>query len=65
MAMRIPTQDVSAVDLTFKTTQPTSYTAICEAMKAASEGPLTGILGYTNEPVVSSDFIGDSHSSIF
>jgi glyceraldehyde 3-phosphate dehydrogenase len=65
MAMRVPTVDVSAVDLTFKTEQSTSYTAICEAMKAASEGVLKGILGYTDEPVVSTDFISDPRSSIF
>ncbi|MEL7353789.1 MAG: type I glyceraldehyde-3-phosphate dehydrogenase [Cyanobacteria bacterium J06560_5] len=65
MAMRIPTQDVSAVDLTFKTARPTSYADICEAMKTAAEGDLKGVLGYTDEPVVSSDFVGDAHSSIF
>ncbi|MEO1792270.1 MAG: type I glyceraldehyde-3-phosphate dehydrogenase [Cyanobacteria bacterium J06629_19] len=65
MAMRIPSQDVSAVDLTFKTAQPTSYADICEVMRASAEGSLKGILGYTDEPVVSSDFIGDAHSSIF
>lgn len=65
MAMRVPTPDVSVVDLTFKTEQSTSYAEICEAMKAASEGALTGILGYTDEPVVSSDFLSDPHSSIF
>lgn len=65
MAFRVPTPDVSVVDLTFRTSQPTSYQAICEAMKAAAEGPMQGILGYTEEPVASSDFIGDAHSSIF
>ncbi|HZK80553.1 MAG TPA: type I glyceraldehyde-3-phosphate dehydrogenase [Humisphaera sp.] len=65
MAFRVPVADVSAVDLTFKTTKATSYKEICAAMKAASEGELKGILGYTNEEVVSSDFIHDSHSSIF
>ncbi|MGA1603566.1 MAG: type I glyceraldehyde-3-phosphate dehydrogenase [Prochlorothrix sp.] len=65
MAFRVPTPDVSVVDLTFRTSQPTSYTAICEAMKAAAEGPMQGVLGYTEEPVASSDFIGDAHSSIF
>ena len=65
MAMRIPTTDVSAVDLTFKTTQATSYGAICEAMKAASEQSLKGVLDYTEDPVVSTDFVSDPHSSIF
>jgi glyceraldehyde 3-phosphate dehydrogenase len=65
MAFRVPTADVSVVDLTFKTTKATSYKEICAAMKAASEGELKGVLGYTNEEVVSSDFIGDPHSSIF
>jgi len=65
MAFRVPTADVSAVDLTFKTSKDTSYSEICAAMKAAAEGPMKGILGYTDEEVVSSDFIGDRHSSIF
>lgn len=65
MALRVPTPDVSVVDLTFKTEKATSYKEICAAMKAASEGELKGILGYTEDDVVSSDFIGDSHSSIF
>jgi glyceraldehyde 3-phosphate dehydrogenase len=65
MAFRVPTADVSAVDLTFKTGKDTTYSEICAAMKAASEGPMKGILGYTDEEVVSSDFIGDRHSSIF
>jgi glyceraldehyde 3-phosphate dehydrogenase len=65
MAFRVPTADVSVVDLTFKTAKATSYKEICAAMKAASEGPLKGILGYTDEEVVSSDFITDSRSSIF
>ncbi|MGL5036033.1 MAG: type I glyceraldehyde-3-phosphate dehydrogenase [Microcystaceae cyanobacterium] len=65
MAFRVPTPNVSVVDLTFKTEKATSYDAICAAMKAASEGPLKGILGYTDEEVVSSDFISDAHSSIF
>ncbi len=65
MAFRVPTPDVSVVDLTFKTEKSTSYAAICAAMKAASEGELKGILGYTEEPVVSSDFITDPRSSIF
>jgi glyceraldehyde 3-phosphate dehydrogenase len=66
MAFRVPTADVSVVDLTFKTAKATSYKEICAAMKAASEsGPLKGILGYTDEEVVSSDFITDDRSSIF
>ncbi len=65
MSFRVPTADVSAVDLTFKTGKDTSYAEICAAMKAASEGSMKGILGYTDEEVVSSDFVGDHHSSIF
>lgn len=65
MAFRVPTPDVSVVDLTFRTERSTSYNDICAAMKAAAEGSLAGILAYTEEPVVSSDFLGDVHSSIF
>jgi glyceraldehyde 3-phosphate dehydrogenase len=65
MAFRIPTADVSVVDLTFKSAKATSYKEICAAMKRASEGELKGILGYTDEEVVSSDFIHDARSSIF
>ncbi|MBC6421129.1 MAG: type I glyceraldehyde-3-phosphate dehydrogenase [Hormoscilla sp. SP12CHS1] len=65
MAFRVPTADVSVVDLTFRTEKATSYQDICEAMKAAASGDMKGILGYTEDPVASSDFIGDSHSSIF
>ena len=65
MALRVPTPDVSVVDLTFKTTKATSYKEICAAMKKAAEGNLAGVLGYTDEEVVSTDFQGDSHSSIF
>jgi glyceraldehyde 3-phosphate dehydrogenase len=65
MAFRVPTPDVSVVDLTFKTNKATSYKEICAAMKQAAEGSLAGILGYTDEEVVSTDFQGDSHSSIF
>ncbi len=65
MAFRVPTPDVSVVDLTFKTEKATSYKEICAAMKEAAEGPLKGILGYTDDEVVSTDFQGDSHSSIF
>jgi glyceraldehyde 3-phosphate dehydrogenase len=65
MAFRVPTPDVSVVDLTFKTAKATSYKDICAAMKAASEGELKGILGYTEEEVVSTDFLHDARSSIF
>jgi glyceraldehyde 3-phosphate dehydrogenase len=65
MSFRVPTPTVSVVDLTFKTTKDTSYAEICEAMKKASETYLKGILGYTNDEVVSSDFIHDVRSSIF
>jgi glyceraldehyde 3-phosphate dehydrogenase len=65
MAFRVPTPDVSVVDLTFKTAKATSYKEICAAMKRAAEGELEGILGYTEEEVVSTDFITDPRSSIF
>ncbi|KOR35033.1 MULTISPECIES: type I glyceraldehyde-3-phosphate dehydrogenase [Planktothricoides] len=65
MAFRVPTPDVSVVDLTFRTEKATSYKEICAAMKEASETSLKGILGYTEDAVVSMDFVGDSHSSIF
>ena len=65
MAFRIPTADVSVVDLTVKTKKETSYKEICAKMKAYSEGDLKGILGYTEDPVVSTDFIHDERSSIF
>ncbi len=65
MSFRVPTADVSAVDLTFRTAKATSLDAIHAAMKAASEGPMSGVLGYTEEAVVSSDFIGDPRSSIY
>jgi glyceraldehyde 3-phosphate dehydrogenase len=65
MSFRVPTADVSAVDLTFRTSKETSLAEINAAMKAAAAGPMKGILAYTEEEVVSSDFIGDRHSSIF
>jgi len=65
MAFRVPTLNVSVVDLTVNIAKPASYADICAAMKAASEGELKGILGYTDEDVVSSDFIGESKTSIF
>jgi glyceraldehyde 3-phosphate dehydrogenase len=64
-AMRVPTMDVSVVDLSFISDKPMTKDAIHAAMKAASEGPLKGILGYTEEQLVSSDYIGDPRSSIF
>ncbi|TSK20087.1 Glyceraldehyde-3-phosphate dehydrogenase 2 [Bagarius yarrelli] len=65
MAFRVPVADVSVVDLTCRLSSPASYADIKEAVKKASHGPLKGILGYTEDSVVSSDFIGDTHSSIF
>lgn len=65
MSMRVPTLDVSVVDLTVNLKKPAKYEEICAAMKKASEGELKGILGYTEEAVVSSDFLGDTRTSIF
>ena len=65
MSMRVPTLDVSVVDLTVNLAKPAKYEEICAAMKAASEGELAGVLGYTDEDVVSSDFISDPRTSIF
>ena len=65
MSFRVPTLDVSVVDLTCTLAKPATYAEICAAMKEASEGELKGILGYTDEDVVSSDFIGDARTSIF
>jgi glyceraldehyde 3-phosphate dehydrogenase len=65
MSFRVPTADVSAVDLTFRTSRETSLADIHAAMKAAASGSMKGILGYTEEEVVSSDFIGDRRSSIY
>ena len=65
MAFRVPTLNVSVVDLTCRLEKSTTYEEICAAMKAASEGELKGILGYTEDKVVSSDFIGDPRASIF
>ena len=65
MSFRVPTNDVSVVDLTAKLAKPASYEEICKAMKEASEGELKGVLGYTDEPLSSSDFLGDSRTSIF
>ena len=65
MSMRVPTLDVSVVDLTVNLAKPAKYDEICAAMKKASEGELKGILGYTEDAVVSSDFLGDTRTSIF
>ncbi len=65
MSMRVPTLDVSVVDLTVNLAKPAKYEEICAAMKKASEGELKGILGYTEDAVVSSDFLGDPRTSIF
>ena len=65
MSMRVPTLDVSVVDLTVNLAKPATYDEICAAMKEASEGELKGILGYTDEAVVSADFLGDPRTSIF
>ncbi|NLC79055.1 MAG: type I glyceraldehyde-3-phosphate dehydrogenase [Ruminococcaceae bacterium] len=65
MSFRVPTLDVSVVDLTVRLKKAATYDEICAAIKKASEGELKGILGYTNEDVVSSDFIGDARTSIF
>ncbi len=65
MSMRVPTLDVSVVDLTVNLAKPAKYSEICAAMKEASENELKGILGYTEDAVVSSDFLGDPRTSIF
>ena len=65
MSFRVPTADVSVVDLTVRLEKPTSYEEICAAMKAASEGELKGILGYTEDAVVSQDFVGEKRTSVF
>jgi len=65
MAFRVPTPDVSVVDLTCRLEKPATYAEICEAMKSASEGELKGILGYTEDAVVSNDFIGEKCTSVF
>ena len=65
MSLRVPTSDVSFVDLTCELNKEASYEEICAAMKAASEGELKGILGYTDEAVVATDFRGDARTSIF
>jgi glyceraldehyde 3-phosphate dehydrogenase len=65
MAFRVPTSDVSVVDLTCCLSKPAKYEEIAAAMKAASEGPMKGIIGYTEDDVVSSDFIGESCTCVF
>jgi glyceraldehyde 3-phosphate dehydrogenase len=65
MAFRVPTVDVSVVDLTVKLAKEATYDQIKKAVKAAAEGPMKGVLGYTEDAVVSSDFLGDTHASIF
>jgi len=65
MSFRVPTSDVSVVDLTVELKTDTTYAAICAAMKAASEGPMKGVLGYTEQKVVSTDFRGESCTSVF
>jgi len=65
MAFRVPTSDVSVVDLTVELAKPAKYEEICAAMKSASEGPMKGVLGYTNEKVVATDFRGESCTSVF
>ncbi len=65
MAFRVPTSDVSVVDLTVELNKEASYEEICAAMKAASEGPMKGVLGYTTDKVVSTDFVGETCTSVF
>ena len=65
MSFRVPTLDVSVVDVTFRLAKEASYDEIKAAIKEASEGEMKGILGYTDEDVVSSDFLGDARTSIF
>jgi glyceraldehyde 3-phosphate dehydrogenase len=65
MAFRVPTSDVSVVDLTVELSRPAKYAEICAAMKAAAAGPMKGVLGYTDEKVVATDFRGESCTSVF
>lgn len=65
MSFRVPTLDVSVIDLTVELIKDTTYEEICQVIREASEGPMKGILGYTNDDVVSSDFLGDKRTSIF
>jgi len=65
MAFRVPTSDVSVVDLTVELDKPATYAEICAAMKAASEGAMKGVLGYTEDKVVATDFRGEPCTSVF
>jgi len=65
MAFRVPTSDVSVVDLTVELSKEATYDAICAAMKAAADGPMKGVLGYTEDKVVATDFRGESRTSVF
>jgi len=65
MSFRVPTSDVSVIDLTVELVKPATYEDICKAMKAASEGPMKGVLGYTEDKVVATDFRGESRTSVF
>jgi len=65
MSFRIPTSDVSVVDLTVELVKPATYAEICAAMKAAADGPMKGVLGYTEDKVVATDFRGESRTSVF
>ncbi len=65
MSFRVPTPDVSVVDLTVRLAKPATYAQICEAVKAAAEGPMKGVLGYTEDEVVSNDFVGEVLTSVF
>ena len=65
MSMRVPTLDGSVVDLTVSLKTPTTYDEICKTVKEASEGSMKGVLAYTEDAIVSSDILGDPHTSIF
>ena len=65
MSFRVPTLDVSVVDLTVRLAKPTTYDEICAAMKKASEGSMKGVLAYCDEDVVSSDFYGETNTCVF
>ena len=65
MSFRVPTSDVSVVDLTVELNKEADYSAICAAMKAAAEGPMKGVLAYTEDKVVATDFRGEPCTSVF
>jgi len=65
MSFRVPTSDVSVIDLTCELSKEASYEEICAAMKAAADGPMKGVLGYTTDKVVSTDFVGEPCTSVF